>query len=64
MALGAGPNDVRKMVVMQGMWLAIIGVCLGVGAAPALTRLTPPVSLMVTGRPWICNFNVSAAALC
>ena len=28
MALGAGPDDVRKMVVMQGMWLALIGVLL------------------------------------
>ena len=39
MALGAGPADVRKMVVMQGMWLALIGVLLGVAAALALTRL-------------------------
>jgi predicted permease len=39
MALGARPDDVRKMVVIQGMWLALIGVLLGVAAALALTRL-------------------------
>jgi predicted permease len=39
MALGARPDDVRKMVVIQGIWLALIGVLLGVAAALALTRL-------------------------
>jgi ABC-type antimicrobial peptide transport system permease subunit len=39
MALGAGPQDVRRMVVLQGMRLAIIGVFLGVAAAFALTPL-------------------------
>jgi predicted permease len=39
MALGASLQDVRKMVVKQGMTLALIGVLLGVGAALGLTRL-------------------------
>jgi predicted permease len=39
MALGASLQDVRKMVVRQGMTLALIGVLLGVGAALGLTRL-------------------------
>jgi putative ABC transport system permease protein len=50
MALGAGPNDVRKMVVMQGMWLALIGVVLGVAAALALTRLI--AGLLYGVKPW------------
>jgi predicted permease len=39
MALGASLQDVRRMVVKQGMTLALIGVVLGVGAALGLTRL-------------------------
>ncbi len=39
MALGAERRDVVKLVVGQGMILALVGVTLGVGAAFALTRL-------------------------
>jgi predicted permease len=39
MALGADPRDVRRMVVRQGMRLALIGVSLGVMGAFALTPL-------------------------
>jgi putative ABC transport system permease protein len=38
MALGASPQKVRSMVVMQGMRLALAGVIIGVGAALALAR--------------------------
>ncbi|MGC1383924.1 MAG: ABC transporter permease, partial [Candidatus Acidiferrales bacterium] len=38
MALGASPQNVRKMVVFQGMRLAAIGVVMGIAAALALTR--------------------------
>jgi ABC-type antimicrobial peptide transport system permease subunit len=38
MALGASPENVRKMVVSQGMRLAAIGVVIGVAAALGLTR--------------------------
>jgi putative ABC transport system permease protein len=61
MALGADPNDVRKMVVMQGMWLAIIGVCLGVAAALALTRLI--AGFLYGVKPWDPISIVSVAAL-
>jgi putative ABC transport system permease protein len=61
MALGAGPHDVRKMVVMQGMWLAIIGVCLGVGAALALTRLI--AGFLYGVKPWDPISIVSVAVL-
>jgi predicted permease len=38
-ALGAEAEQVRRMVVLQGMRLAVIGVALGLAAALALTRL-------------------------
>ena len=39
MALGAGTGKVRKMVVFQGMQLALAGVVVGIGAAFGQTRL-------------------------
>jgi len=39
MALGAGPDDVRWMVMVQGMRLAILGILIGIPAALALTRV-------------------------
>jgi putative ABC transport system permease protein len=39
MALGAQRGDVLKLIVWQGMSLALIGVAIGVLAAMALTRL-------------------------
>jgi putative ABC transport system permease protein len=38
LALGAEPWAVRRMVVFQGMRVALLGVVLGVGAAYALSR--------------------------
>jgi putative ABC transport system permease protein len=40
MALGAGPHDVRSMVVFQGMRLALLGIAVGIPAALGLTRIT------------------------
>jgi putative ABC transport system permease protein len=39
MALGAETGDVRRMVVFQGMALALIGVAIGIAGAFGLTRL-------------------------
>ena len=61
MALGAGPHDVRSMVVKQGMRLALIGVFLGVAAALALTRLM--ASLLYGVKPWDPAAIVSVAVL-
>jgi putative ABC transport system permease protein len=61
MALGAGPQDVRTMVVKQGMRLALIGVFLGVAAALALTRLM--ATLLYGVKPWDPAAIVSVAVL-
>jgi putative ABC transport system permease protein len=39
MALGAQPGTLRKIVLVQGMRLALIGVAIGIAAALGLTRL-------------------------
>jgi putative ABC transport system permease protein len=39
MSLGAEPRDIVKLVVGQGMRLALLGVAIGIGASLALTRL-------------------------
>jgi putative ABC transport system permease protein len=61
MALGAGPQDVRRMVVKQGMRLALLGVFLGVAAALALTRLM--ASLLYGVKPWDPAAIASVAVL-
>jgi putative ABC transport system permease protein len=39
LALGAGTGDVRNMVILQGMRLALVGVAIGIASAFGLTRL-------------------------
>jgi putative ABC transport system permease protein len=50
MALGANPHQVRRMVVLQGMQLNLVGVILGIGASLALTRLMK--SMLFGVKPW------------
>jgi len=49
-ALGAGPQDVRNMVVWQGMRLAVLGIGAGIPAGLALTRVM--VSMIFGIRTW------------
>ena len=50
MALGADRGAIRKLVVWQGMRLAIVGVVVGIGAAFGLTRLM--ASLLFGVKTW------------
>jgi putative ABC transport system permease protein len=62
MALGARPFDVLKLVVRQGMILALIGVVVGLAGALALTRVISSLLFGVTERDPI-TFGVVAALL-
>lgn len=48
MALGARAPDILRAVVMRGLWMAAIGIGLGVVAALALTRLMSHMLFGVT----------------
>jgi len=61
MALGASPENVRKMVVLQGMRLAAIGVVIGVAAALGLTRFM--AGLIYGVKIWDPIVFISVAAL-
>ena len=50
LALGAAPGDVRDMVMMQGMQLALYGILAGIPAALALTRVM--VSMIFGIETW------------
>ena len=50
LALGAGMPDVKRMVVVQGMRLAVIGVLIGLAASFGLTRLIATFLYGVTAR--------------
>jgi putative ABC transport system permease protein len=62
MALGASPEDVLKMVVWQGMRLALVGVLLGVGIAIAISRVLASFLFGVQPRDPV-TFIVVAAVL-
>jgi putative ABC transport system permease protein len=60
MALGARPVDVLKLVVRQGMILALIGVVVGLACALALTRVMSSLLFEVTERDPITFVAVAA----
>ncbi len=60
MALGARPLDVLKLVVRQGMMLALIGVVVGLAGALALTRVMSSLLFGVTERDPITFVAVAA----
>jgi len=62
MALGARRHDVLKLVVRQGMILALVGVALGLIGAFALTRVMTTLLFQVKERDPI-TFVVVAALL-
>jgi putative ABC transport system permease protein len=61
MALGASAHHVRRMIVLQGMLLAAIGLVVGVAGGLALTRLMR--SLLFEVKPWDPLVFVSTAIL-
>ena len=61
MALGAGTRDVRRMVLLQGMRLALVGVALGVAAAFGLTRVMSAFLYGVKERDLLVFVTVPAA---
>lgn len=62
MALGARRFDVLKLVVRQGMLLALIGVVIGLGGAFALTRVMSTLLFGITEKDPL-TFGVVAALL-
>ena len=62
MAMGARQFDVLKMVVRQGMILALVGVVLGLAGAYALTRVMSTLLFGVTAKDPI-TFGAVAALL-
>ena len=59
MALGASAQDVRKMVVRQGMALALAGVIIGVVTALGVTRLMASLLYGVTPKDPIAMTSVA-----
>jgi putative ABC transport system permease protein len=63
MALGAQVFDVLKLVVMDGMVLAVIGVAIGLGGAFALTRLMSTLLFGVKPTDALIFFSISLSLL-
>ena len=62
MALGAKPSDILKMVLKQGLLLALLGVGLGVGAAFGLMRLLSTLLYQVSTND-VSTFAIVAGTL-
>ncbi|MBO0860245.1 MAG: ABC transporter permease [Chloracidobacterium sp.] len=59
MALGAGGREVMKLVVRQGMWLALVGLSIGLAGALALTRLMSSVPYGVSATDFVTFTSVT-----
>jgi putative ABC transport system permease protein len=62
MSLGAEPRDIVKLVVGQGMRLALLGVAIGIAASLALTRLISRLLFGVTATDPVA-FSLAAVVL-
>jgi putative ABC transport system permease protein len=60
MALGAQSRDVLRLVIGQGMKLALFGIALGLGGAWALTRLMKSLLFEVSPTDWLTFVGISA----
>jgi ABC-type antimicrobial peptide transport system permease subunit len=62
MALGASPSDILRMVLKQGLVLALLGVGIGVLAALGLTRLLSTLLYEVSAND-VSTFAIVTSAL-
>jgi putative ABC transport system permease protein len=62
MALGASPSDILKMVLKQGLLLALLGVGIGVGAALLLMRLLSTLLYQVSATD-VSTFTIVTGTL-
>jgi putative ABC transport system permease protein len=63
MALGAKANDVLKLIMENGITLALIGVVIGALGSLALTRLMTSLLFGVTPTDWMTFVSVSAGLI-
>jgi len=60
MALGAGQGRISRMILVQGLKLALVGIALGLGAAFALTRLMSSLLFTVSATDKLTFISVPA----
>lgn len=60
MALGARPRDIERLVVGEGMWLALLGLGLGLGLSFAITRFLASLLLGVSATDPLIYVAVTA----
>jgi len=63
MAIGAEPKDVLKLILREGLVLAVIGTMFGIGGAFALTRFLSSVLFGVSATDPAIYFSAAALLL-
>jgi putative ABC transport system permease protein len=61
-ALGAQTRDVLRMVIKQGLWLAVLGLAIGITSSLALTRLISSLLFEVKATD-VSTFTITAVLL-